>query len=310
MGLTEGRTAQYSRGGYAARAYVAERAVHDASGNPITSTYAKIEDYEGKLITEMEEQPNAGFHNSFFRGKDLTSLFASGEIYDTIADGTFIDRFVGDFFTAGGDVYIIAGLDMLWGNGDSDGWLQQHHAVILPESVDKPIYTAKSMNATNDTSTGYVSSTMFTTTLPSINTALEAVFGNHLIAHRELLTTSVESTVTPSGNISSSANGAANNWAWSTCKANLMSPIELMGTRGQSSSGYDIGTAKSQFPLFRLAPEYIFPNAPLSGSAQNERFWLKSVANATSFCVYDELKELTAAPAGELALVRPYFLIG
>lgn len=36
-------------------------------------------------------------HNSIYRGKDLTSYFASGEMSQAIANGTFKDIYIGDY---------------------------------------------------------------------------------------------------------------------------------------------------------------------------------------------------------------------
>lgn len=42
---------------------------------------------------------NAGFHNSIFRGKDLTNIYTIDQMYSMIHSGKFDDLFLGDYFT-------------------------------------------------------------------------------------------------------------------------------------------------------------------------------------------------------------------
>ena len=59
----------------------------------------------------------AGFHNSIYRGKSLgTSV--SPEQYLAIANGSFDDMFVGDYWTVDGVLYRIAAFDYHLGKGD------------------------------------------------------------------------------------------------------------------------------------------------------------------------------------------------
>ena len=42
---------------------------------------------------------NAGFHNNYFRGKDLTDVYTIDQMYSMIHSGKFDDLFLGDYFT-------------------------------------------------------------------------------------------------------------------------------------------------------------------------------------------------------------------
>ena len=41
---------------------------------------------------------NAGFHNSIYRGKNLTGVYTIEQICSRISNGTFDDLFIGDYF--------------------------------------------------------------------------------------------------------------------------------------------------------------------------------------------------------------------
>lgn len=247
---------------------------------------------------------NAGSHNSIFRGRNLTDVYTIAQICEKIADGSFDDLFIGDYFDISittalstGNVTetvrcMLAGFDPYLHNGDTA--LTQHHAAIVPMNSFK---TAAQMNATNITDGGYAGSVMHTTTLPLYATALGNVFGSHLLTYRALLTNTV-------------ASGAASNWAWSDCKLRLMTEIELYGSVVWSKAGYDTGIGKSQLPLFSLAPEYI--RAGLGGTEQSSRysFWLSGVSSATYFAYCNHNGSANYANASGSLGVRPLFLIG
>ena len=255
---------------------------------------------------------NAGGHNSVFRGINLLSKYSLADIYAKIAAGTFEDLYIGDYFditiTASGYAQetvrcLIAGFDCYLYNGDTA--LTKHHAVIVPQNSFK---TPAKMNETNTSEGGYAGSVLHTTEIPKYDEALGTVFGAHLLMHRALLTNKISAT----GNSMAGAGftGYASGWAWSDCKARLMTEIELYGSTVWSSSGYDTGTGKSQLPLFSLAPEYI--RAGLGGTSHSGRdtFWLSAVASATYFayCNVSGLAYYLSASSG--LGVRPLFLIG
>lgn len=256
------------------------------------------------LLELAQSAPNAGGHNSIFRGRDLTNVYTIAQICEKIADGSFDDLFIGDFFDISittalstGSVTetvrcMLAGFDPYLHNGDTA--LTQHHAAIVPMNSFK---TTAQMNATNVTTGGYAGSVMHATTLPLYATALGNVLGSHLLTYRALLTNTV-------------ANGAASNWAWSDCKLRLMTEVELYGSVVWSASGYDTGIGKSQLPLFSLAPEYI--RAGLGGTDHSSRttFWLSGVYSAAYFALCSSLGYASSTSASSSIGVRPLFLIG
>ena len=248
---------------------------------------------------------NAASHNSIYRGKNLTNVYTVDEICKRISDGTFKDLYIGDYFdksittSLGGTEtvrLVLAGFDVMWNNGDTA--LTKHHAVVVPKDCFK---TKAKMNETSVTTGGYAGSDMHTKVLPVYAAALQNVLNNHIITHRELLTTAVSAT--GNSNAGAGYTGYASAWEWQDCQLRLMSEIQIYGSTVFSSSFYDTGNANIQFPLFRLAP-----NLKVAGLGHNGGrmwTWLSAVVSAAAFaiCYYDGISSGYGA-AGEGG-VRP-----
>lgn len=268
-------------------ASVATKAVQDVDGNPIAASYAKI-------------SANAGFHNSIYRGKDITSKFNDGSLFANISNGTFDDLYIGDYFTKTcGDVttnFRLAGFDIYYRCGDTQ--LTRHHAVIVPDKA----LTQNNMNAENVTTGGYTGSRMYTQTIPDLDAKLAAMVGSaHLVQYRDLLTTAVNNDAISSGY--GAWKGATNSWEWKDTKCRLMNEVDVFGTTPFSSSGYDVGMANTQLPLFALNPE-------LRVEANRDWWWLSSVAHSAYFCNVSSYGDAGNAGASSVSGVRPRFLIG
>lgn len=240
--------------------------------------------------------------------KDITAYITDGTLWKRL-NGTngyalFEDIYVGDYFemsraisayektgtyqTTGSKFVTIAGIDTMWGNGDSDV-ISKHHLVMVPgQGFGGTQYFGRArMNAANDATGGYKASEMNVETLgavassgstaatASINQQLYAEFGAHLQTTKEL----VSNTLNASGinRFGGGSNlGCSSNWEWISVQAVLMSEVEVYGATVWSSSGYDTGTANRQLPLFAFSKQ-----------AQNNRtayYWLKDVASADYFC--------------------------
>lgn len=262
---------------------------------------------ETEWITSIAEN-----HNNIFRGDDL---FAKGYTIDDIcamiADGSFSDIYIGDYFTLSGSIpdvpcfveqtgddgtkslvestqtvtyntkFRIAGLDIYLNTGDKA--FTQHHAVIVP---DKAIGNNR-MNSTNVTTGGYVGSFMFTSVLPVYNSHFDAKLNNHLLSHREYLTNGV------SGN-------SANKCTWTDVKFNLMSEPEIYGCSVRGGV-LDVGLNHRLFPLFRISPTYI------SNSVWR---WLRAIYMSTNFA-YISGSGVTGGGSASTSLgICPCFCIG
>ena len=252
----------------------------------------------------------ASAHNSIYRGKNLTNVYTVDEICQRISAGTFKDLYVGDYFDisittdlGGAETVrcILAGFDVFWNNGDTA--FTKHHAVIVPKDCFK---TKSVMNDTNVTTGGYVGSKMYKTVLPVYAAALQTALNNHILSHRELLTTAVSTT--GNSNAGAGITGYASNWEWKDCLVKLMSEIQVYGSTVLSSSFYDTGCDNIQFPLFRLAP-----NLKVAGLGHNGSrwwYWLSAVVSAAAFAHCTDGGSSRRGGAAGGGGVRPYFCIG
>lgn len=252
--------------------YVSERAIGDEDGRIITEDYLRASVmFDPNKIIEIEEQPNAGFHNSFYRGKDITSKITDGSIWTAISSGAYTDLFVGDYFTVNDHKYIIAGFNLFYNNGDTA--FTDQHIVCLPcpnEYERLPDqYENKAMKSTDSTVGGCAS--VLSSLMSPINSVLTTDFGSHLCSHRELLSSAIEASV-PNGP-NPSLTGASSSWSWQSVQATLMTELEITGTTLMTSSGYDVGTGKTQLPLFMFDRKiYCYTS-----------MWTRSVASSTEF---------------------------
>lgn len=251
----------------------ANRGLADVDGENINATY--LLDPNDKIANTKALQKNPGSgaasHNGIFMGRDITDRFESGDVYKCIEDGSFKDLFIGDFFIKeiNEKEYTcrLAGFDMYMNAVNP----YPHHAVIV---VDEHFGECK-MNDTNTTEGGYKGSKLRTEFIPQVNTWLTTAFtSDHLVTLKDWLTTEVDGTIQSPGYrgwmMASSA------WEETDSIAELMTEIEVYGTRVWSSSGYDVGIGKTQLPLFALSPQYINPG--------RFSWWLRGITSTTFFC--------------------------
>lgn len=264
----------------------AGEATNDGDGNNIANTYGKI-------------SAVAGYHNSIFRGNDITSKFTDGSLFTAISAGTFNDLYIGDYFIATcngvSTKWRLAGFDIYYRCGDTR--LTRHHAVVIPDNA----LMVSNMNNDNVTTGSYVGSRMYTEVLPGLSTQISNMVGSsHLIKYRDLFANATEKVA--SGGYSGRT-GASSSWVWYDCTIRLCNEVDVYGTRSFSSSGYDVAMACVQLPLFRLSPD-------LRIGANRDWWWLSAVANSVSFCVVSYAGDASGSWASRVGGVRPRFLIG
>ena len=250
-----------------------------------------------------EELP-AALHNCFYRGKNLTTYFNSGEMSTNIANGTFKDIYPGDYIiksvTINGTTYtdvkwIVMDLDYHLHAGDSK--TTTHHLVLMPETI----LGARQMNTTNTTEGGYLGSDMWTTHIPLAVTGIETAFGtSHVLSHREFLTNAMD--VNQRSKAYYGWSGAASNWTWTTVKVNLCNENMVYGAPIMSSSAYDTGECIKQLAAFSH-------NHGLRCS-KRQWWWLRAVSHSTAFAgvhYYGYADYYDASYSG--GPFRPYFLL-
>jgi len=243
-----------------------------------------------KAIAYTTAFQNSGYHNSIYRGKDISSNEADGSMYTHIANGTFDDIFIGDYFTKAinGTSYVlrVAGCDSYLNRGDTA--LTAHHIVVVPDTA----FGNYQMHDTATIDGGYVSSKMYTDTLPLWAGYLSTAFGTHLLTLRELLVNAISSTV-PS------------DWSWYDSKVGLMTSEEVAGCGafGINTSGYSftVGISYGQLPLFRLSPDKI---------CIRYMYWLRNIVNYSTLAAVSASGELGRNNIENYQWLRPRFLLG
>lgn len=225
-------------------------------------------------------------HCNVFRGKNLGGGVSSAQ-KAAIKDGSFDNLFIGDYWVINGVTWRIADMDYFLRCGDTD--FTSHHLVIVP---DTQLYTGK-MNETHTTEGGYVGSLMYKSGLDQAKTAIAAAFGDLVTTHRDILCNAV-------------SNGRQSGGGWFDSTVELMCERMVYGNSvfqpgcDGSFIPYNYTTGKSQFALFRMAPQYI---------SNRQWYWLRDVVSATYFALVNALGYANCDSAGLVVGVRPYFVI-
>lgn len=238
-------------------------------------------------ILEMLSLISPQVHQTIFRGKSLGSSLTSAQ-KAAIADGSFDDIFLGDYWTISGVTYRVADFDYWLRCGDSD--FTRHHLIIVPDSN---MYSHV-MNDTNVTTGGYVGSKMYTEGLNDAKATISAAFGSALLTHREYLCNAV-------------TNGKPSGGGWFDSTVELMSEMMVYGGKvfGPVSDGSSVPTNhtidKAQLVLFRAVPRFMH---------NRQTFWLRDVVSEARFAAVSRLGVPDYSGASDSLGVRPVFSIG
>lgn len=248
---------------------------------------------------------NAGFHNSFFRGKSLGTSFTTAQ-HNAISAGTFDDMFIGDYWTIGGIDYVICHFDYYYRCSDSD--INYHHIVVMPRGVMTGLSVTKTSaetsdgyyqwNETNTTSGGYIASRMRTVIMPACDTKVKAAFGSSYVK--------TISELYPNGHDAST--GRANGWAWTStdlacdlCNETMVYGAQVWSISNDGRPGYEVGIDKWQLAIFRLYPAFANIRA---------YWWLRSVSSAAFAAFVSGYGFADSYCGASYALgVRPRFLV-
>lgn len=269
----------------------AETAAGSASADAAAAESAKTAAQTAATNAENAAAPvlailssGAGAHNSIYRGKNLGTSVTAAQ-WAAIADGSFTDLYIGDYWVIDGVNWRIAAFDYYYKTGDTP--CITHHVVIVPDTI---LYNA-AMNSTDTTTGGYVGSAMYTANLEQAKTIIKTAFGSaHVITKRELLTTAVNGN-TPSG------------WAWFDSEVELMNEVQVYGSvawGAHDGNGYNVASDEGQFPLF------VFDRTKLHN---RENYWLRDVSSATIFSLVDGSGNASRFVASGSFGVRPVFAI-
>ncbi len=245
--------------------------------------YDELQQHKGLFLPHGVD--GAGFHNSIYRGKNLgTSV--TPEQWANIANGSFKDLYIGDYWTINGTTYLIAAFNYYLNSGDVN--LTKNHVTLVPAGS---MYTHH-MNPTDTTEGGYVGSEMYISGLDQAKTKIHADFAGHVVNHRKYLSNAV-------------SDGQASAGAWFDSDIELMNEVMVYGSIAFGSSaiggsGHNIGTDKVQLPLFALRPDLLNIRT---------RWWLRDVCSAKYFA-YVHFEGYAHVRDASTALgVRPVFSI-
>ena len=245
-------------------------------------------------------------HNALYRGKNITSLFTSGDFSLNVADASFKDIFPGDYIelpvTISGTTYnvkwVVGECDYALYYGDTE--LTDHHVLVFPDIQLGTSY----MNSSNTTSGGYKGSYMYATKMPAVRTAIANAFGtSHLCSFREWLSKTVNtSTASMAG---AGLTGATTDGEWTSVNY-CDNMCEAMVYGSKMSSSY-----KDRYDSPKIISAFNHNSAlrfcDLAGNRFN--YWLRDVVSSSYFAGvnYNGLAAITAA-SGALG-VRPFCLI-
>ena len=223
-------------------------------------------------------------HASVFRGKYLGSSFTSAQ-KTAIANGTFDDLFVGDYWTINSINWRIADINYF-----KKTTFTTNHLVIMP---DTSLYLAR-MNSSNTTTGGYANSEMWTTNLATALTTIQNAFGSSYIAQ---FVGTFNNAV---------SNGIASGYAKTTVQCAIPTASMIWGSSAKYSnySDFNSGTGKAQLSLFAH-------NKALIPSQDGYNYWLSDVASANAFnlCNGNAVMDAAGASLATAVYVRPYFCL-
>lgn len=242
---------------------------------------------DSNFITSALLFDNAGAHNAIYRGKNLGTSVTEAQ-WTAIANGTFADLYIGDYWVINGVNWRIAAFDYYFKTGDV--YCTAHHAVIVP---DTSLYDY-AMNDSNTTVGGYVGSKMYTEGLAQAKTKINNAFGSsHILSHRQLLVNAV-------------TNGKPSGVSWYDSTVELMTEQNVHGGKifGAGNDGstvpYLYTVDKSQFPLFAHDPSMI---------SNEQWFWLRDVVSVADFALVYASGYAGYSSVSAFSGVRPAFSI-
>lgn len=272
----------------------AETAAGSASGDAAAAESAKTAAETAAANAENAAAPvlailssGAGAHNSIYRGKNLGTSVTAAQ-WAAIADGSFTDLYIGDYWVIDGVNWRIAAFDYYYKTGDIS--CTTNHVVIVPDTA---LYS-HAMNDTDITTGGYTGSKMYTEGLVQAKATINSAFGSsHILSHRQLLVNAV-------------TNGKPSGGTWYDSTVELMTEQNVYG--GKIFGACNDGSAvpylhtidKSQFPLFAYDP-YMISNRQL--------FWLRDVVSAADFAFVNPDGRADFGTAHYNYGVRPAFSI-
>lgn len=235
----------------------------------------------------------SGAANRLAFREEITEI--TDEMWASIANGTFDKVHVGMHYTAAsGRKYWFADADYYFGKSSPEQ--TSHHMLVVEDEIS---HTAQHQT-TNVTTGGATASLIYTTTLPGIQSELNADFGeSHILTQSFYLTNAI-------------SNNMASGGAYIDKKAALLNICQVMG----HGLGYTEGTGQylnsllreRQLSLFQAMPETIV--ARDKTTQERTWYWCDDIINGSSFGAVNNNGYANYSYASHTRGVRRAFLIG
>lgn len=286
----------------------------------------------------------AGYHNGIYRGKNITSYFTDGSLWNRIA-GTggyslFEDLYLGDYITIGSNSYAIVDFDYYIRCGSTD--ITAHHLVMMPTSnMNIPAGTAlygstDTLTFINTTNAGVTVSSQESATAFKWNATMDAPNTNSTAGGykysrmRQVIMKAADTIVTNAfgsshvksitllypNPASATASGLASNWAWYTDTlwtsdirqsiCDLPNETQVYGQQvwGRGSAYTNVGY-EIGIDKFQFA---IFALQRNFADTRGD-WWLRSVSSASHAAIVDYYGYANYYGTSNAIGVRPRFLL-
>lgn len=228
-----------------------------------------------------QEPTYAIAHRNVYRGVSLIeNEFATLEdLADAVANRHFENIYIGDYFTVTGT--------------DNKSYTLTVVDICMKDNYDTPMLLLKfdsaeslQMNNTDTTSGGFNASTMWTTTMPALETALITGDSAPLNGMVKQLTITASSTVNSNlvnpcfPELTGVSTHATNSMRY-IC---MLTDVNVFGTKIASMSVYDYPHASLmyQLPYYRLMPAWNNPAYTISP----QTFWTCNVTSSTTYAAF------------------------
>lgn len=325
-------------------AAVARYGIETYNGSTIAGSAQTV---KSALDTLNSKLPGAGvgWHNSVYRGKNITSYLTDGSLWNRIkgAGGydLFADLFLGDYITVGSNSYAIVDFDYYIRCGSVD--VTEHHVVMMPTgNMNIPAGTAlygvtgESLTFINTTNAGVTVSSQESATGFKWNATMEApnthstAGGYKYSRMRRVIMKAAETVVINAFGSShvkpitvlyynpsaATDSGLASGWAWFsdddrtslTCKSICDLPNEL---QIYGSQVWGQGSAYNNVGYEIGIDKFQFAICALQRNFVNTRadWWLRSVYSAAGAASVDTDGDAGYGGSAYALGVRPRFLL-
>lgn len=242
-------------------------------------------------IDAMGDTRSIGNRRCIWRNKNLGKSITN-EQYAAIADGTFKDLFLGDYWRLNDIIWRIVDFDYWWGSGNAEWTNGKHHLVIMP---DYTLGTTPWMSSSSGTSSGYFGSLLRDKIINDIvpNTIIPIFGDDHVMEITELITNSINTTT-----------GLPNGSVW--VKERAIAPTENMicGTRIYSQVSHQEGVGNDTTDYNQLSGFRLFYKLCNMG---RQDYLLRDIASNVKCVVMRHGRDISMAYYTTNYGVRPVF---